>query len=930
MPIIIPGGGGTVSPEDLGARGEHDQANSYKIDQLVVKDGKLYAANDTILAGTVFAEGTTGATWREVSIDYTRVFDHNPALPYKAGETASVSGSFYRSKADIPAKAFDEADWDLLGSSDLGRYKGSYSSTAAYKSGDMVSYEGRLFTSNNDRTSGVWPTAPAVGSGADQWSEQGLCTRYTNASDYASGDVVFDSGSHLRPFVSFLRCESAHAAGDAHDAGKWVEINRSKFRGEYGAYPQVYEVGDIVTVGKFSFKANTQNGDWSVSGPIDLGEWDLLSYNAPTYGASSGNISAKPSSEGSSYFLWNGAGATATIEADTLTPQGYCGQMIIANENPENGDSLAVDAGSLDYSGPSSIPPGTSLFAIYNNLGSIVRGWLLGGADNAEAERVFATVSQTSHGFVTGQPVRYSSDGSKTIEAAYSEEGKEAQYVVTKVIDAGNFEMTKVGIAEVTGHGFTVGEVYWLPAAAGVAADTASDVQQAVFTVVDADHLDVVDRQAVVTAEGIVPETLAHARFTLSADSAASLVCPFDEGQGDTSVLVNSGGTITIPPGKYRIQAYATRHAANLDYELYDVTNNASLEKYTVLNNGTASNGNLFPYYLTVSNPTQIQVREGGNGTAIVWNGRQSGVDAGWDDAQPSFGCFLDIQQLPSSTIVNPEGLIPETLDYVSLSTDSNQHAAIQVTTIGSGYTSVDLDGSTITNTIDSNNLIDYANNCVTIKKAGYYEIIYSARFNNGTSDSIIRVDGQIAFGNDSAGSSENASINGIIYLTAGQQVEFANQYASAHSSYLQSPTITVKQLPLSTVVTAETRQYSTTEQATDRKWIDGKTIYEKVWTFDLGETADEAIIVPAAEMALMDTIIEKKAMGKGNAGNAYWNSDNEGGSAGGHVNNAGNGGNWAWRIYGDNSGNQRLTKNGYSTIGGVAPAHLILEYTKV
>ncbi len=137
---------------------------------------------------------------------------------------------------------------------------------------------------------------------------------------------------------------------------------------------------------------------------------------------------------------------------------------------------------------------------------------------------------------------------------------------------------------------------------------------------------------------------LASARFTLSAD-ASGLVCPFDEGQGDTDIIINSGGTITLQPGKYRIVAACTRQADVLDYELYNLTTGTVLERYSVNNTGSAVSGNKVPYYLNISEVTEIQIREGDVSTSVIWNGREAGIDVGFNNTMRPYSCYIDIQQ---------------------------------------------------------------------------------------------------------------------------------------------------------------------------------------------------------------------------------------------------------------------------------------------
>ncbi|MGH1490579.1 MAG: hypothetical protein ACRBK7_14510 [Acidimicrobiales bacterium] len=162
-----------------------------------------------------------------------------------------------------------------------------------------------------------------------------------------------------------------------------------------------------------------------------------------------------------------------------------------------------------------------------------------------------------------------------------------------------------------------------------------------------------------VLAGMVTPEAISSVVYSLSAD-ASGLVCPFDEGQGDTSVITNSAGTITLPAGKkYKIIPYASRQAASLDYELYDVTNGVVLERYSTDPSGAA--GVDKPYYLTTVVDTDIQIREGNNDFTVTWNGRDDGFTS-FPDALKPWSCFIDIEQLPVSTVVLPDALTPEVL----------------------------------------------------------------------------------------------------------------------------------------------------------------------------------------------------------------------------------------------------------------------------
>ena len=156
------------------------------------------------------------------------------------------------------------------------------------------------------------------------------------------------------------------------------------------------------------------------------------------------------------------------------------------------------------------------------------------------------------------------------------------------------------------------------------------------------------------SVEGNTAVALKQARFTLSAD-AAGIVCPFDEGQGDTDVIVNAAGTITLPAGKYRIQTSCTRQAAVLDYELYNLTNAQVLERFSISGLSDVGSGNTAPYYLEVATPIQIQIREGDGLTSVIWNGREAGLDAGFNNVLHTYACYIDIQQVATLSVIEPD-----------------------------------------------------------------------------------------------------------------------------------------------------------------------------------------------------------------------------------------------------------------------------------
>jgi len=64
---------------------------------------------------------------------------------------------------------------------------------------------------------------------------------------------------------------------------------------------------------------------------------------------------------------------------------------------------------------------------------------------------------------------------------------------------------------------------------------------------------------------------------------------------------------------------------------------------------------------------------------------------------------------------------------------------------------------------------------------------------------------------------------------------------------------MSVREQPTSTIVTANTTQYSTTEQATDRTWIDGKPIYERTFTWT-GQSG--SVVLDTLGSGYFDTVV--------------------------------------------------------------------------
>jgi len=118
-----------------------------------------------------------------------------------------------------------------------------------------------------------------------------------------------------------------------------------------------------------------------------------------------------------------------------------------------------------------------------------------------DASALTELVVQATHGFNVLQPVYHDGTDWKASQGDLGE--KVAQAIVTKVIDGSHFIVTTHGVAEVTAHGLTAGEYYWLDQASSAVVDTkqTSGIVQGLLHVRDANTIFVDVEQAVEVGE---------------------------------------------------------------------------------------------------------------------------------------------------------------------------------------------------------------------------------------------------------------------------------------------------------------------------------------------------------------------------------------------------------------------------------------------
>lgn len=122
MPVLMPvnqmpqyfplgsgGGGGSVPP--------YDPNSFYGEGTVISYNGKYYAANADIPAGTAFVVGTTGETWREVNLATSTIPPFSATKAYVQYEAVNYLGVLYTSIDQHDAGPWDPAQWTPLSTS---------------------------------------------------------------------------------------------------------------------------------------------------------------------------------------------------------------------------------------------------------------------------------------------------------------------------------------------------------------------------------------------------------------------------------------------------------------------------------------------------------------------------------------------------------------------------------------------------------------------------------------------------------------------------------------------------------------------------------------------------------------------------------------------------------------------------------------------
>lgn len=170
----------------------------YVKDSVVQVDGKLYAANALVPAGTPFTIGTSGATWRLIDIGQAYALDYNSAATYTKDALVVFNGKLYRAKNNVPPSgSFNPTQWQLV-SGDANKYLGEWLQAPAYNKDDMVLVGSKLYVANDAIPAG---SPFVVGAAGASWREASPTTLtgiiydtefvFSATGGWAAGETLF-------------------------------------------------------------------------------------------------------------------------------------------------------------------------------------------------------------------------------------------------------------------------------------------------------------------------------------------------------------------------------------------------------------------------------------------------------------------------------------------------------------------------------------------------------------------------------------------------------------------------------------------------------------------------------------------------------------------------------------------------------------------
>jgi hypothetical protein len=251
---------------------------NYSKDSVVSFNGQSYVCLINHLAGNfnndlnnVGGDGIALPYWTLMLDGHTWIGTWGPSTNYSLNNIIIFGGNAYICKyGHTSGLTFDPYYWDVYGTFDS--WKILWDINTTYGTGDIVRYGGMVYRCIRAHTS-IGSLTAGLESDIDNWSVLVNNIEYLGAWD--GGIVRYKSNDVVTLGAEAWICTTGHLSDATFDPTKWtVWIPGIEYGGTWDA-AILYQVGDVVTYGGYSYVNNTPNNINNVPS-IDATDWTLF------------------------------------------------------------------------------------------------------------------------------------------------------------------------------------------------------------------------------------------------------------------------------------------------------------------------------------------------------------------------------------------------------------------------------------------------------------------------------------------------------------------------------------------------------------------------------------------------------------------------------------------------------------------------------
>lgn len=272
------------------------QSNTfYNQNDFVENNDKIYKSNDVISNATSFVEGTTGPTWKEVS---AASFSSNwkglwsLTSSYALGDYVEQNLKIYKSNSAIVANTpFVEGvaanEWTEISVGDTGPFKGAFNNSVNYTANDVVYYQGLMYYANTNVSAGTFNVSNWTIIGANTISLQGTLDPIATPTNSVLVDLI---NNNIGKMIYYFNIDFQELYTYNYATTKWVEADpegNSSWRGQW-AIANSYRANSYVYNNNALYISNS---DIAASTPFAEGtnpnEWTKVIESSPVISGNS-------------------------------------------------------------------------------------------------------------------------------------------------------------------------------------------------------------------------------------------------------------------------------------------------------------------------------------------------------------------------------------------------------------------------------------------------------------------------------------------------------------------------------------------------------------------------------------------------------------------------------------------------------------------